>query len=1063
MDGRSEVGRRTVGVVLAVVMAVAGSAAAASPATAQYFGRNKVQYETFDFRVMHTDHFDVHFYPEEEEAVTDASRMGERWYTRLTRVFNHEFNETKPVVLYANHPDFQQTNTTFGSIGEGTGGFTESLKNRVVMPLTGIYAQNDHVLGHELVHAFQYDIAERYAAMGQQGMGGLPLWLIEGMAEYLSVGRDDPHTAMWLRDAALRGDLPTIRQLTTDPRFFPYRYGQGLWAYIGGRWGDRAVTDMYKASLRYGWTGALRRVLRTTEDQLNNDWMESIRALYLPLMQGRERPEEIATRVIPARGDDGEMNIGPSLSPDGRYVAFYSERELFEVGLFLADARTGEVVEKLADSQSDLHFDALSFLSSAGAWSPDGQYMAFTAFAKGDEELAVLRVSDQDVVRRIRVEGVGAVSTPAWSPDGRQIVMSGNRGGVTDLYVVDVESGRVEQLTDDRYADLQPVWSPDGRTIAFVTDRAGTDLDALTYGPLKIGLYDTESRRLRMLELFAGGKHIDPHFSPDGRHLYFISDADGFTDIYRTELSSGTIERITRLATGASGVTNISPALTVAMQTGDLMFSVFSQGNYAIYRMDAAQVEERAEPVFQRFTGVQPAGVLPPVESVNRGVVASYLDDPIRGLPEEEFPVTDYEPKLALDYIGVPRLGVAVDRFGTAIGGAVSGFFSDMLGHRNLGVAVQANGGIKDVGAQVVYQNRRGQWNWGAVGAHIPLQGGWLEIKCGGGELSGECGNRTTPEPPIDTLQFNIFRIFQTQGLGMLELPLSRTRRFEFTGGVTRYGFDLEAQRVFYNANGQEVGNERVDQDPADACNAFGLSTCEFEEALMVGNASAAYVGDWSYFGFTSPVRGGRFRFEATPMVGDLNVVNALGDYRRYFHNYPFTFAVRGLHYGRYGPDAEGSSIFLPELFLGYETLVRGYAFESWSQDECVNPSCPGFGRLTGSKIAVASAELRVPLFGVEEFGLINFPFLPTELSAFFDAGLAWRGEDACEAGTNRGVGCEPVFEWDNPTARTPVTSAGVSARVNLLGFLIMEVYYAVPFQRPNKGGHIGFQLAPGW
>ena len=243
----------------------------AVPVSAQYFGRNKVQYEQFDFRVLHTDHFDFHFYPGETEAVSDAARMGERWYARLSRVFNHEFRDVKPIVLYANHPDFQQTNTTEGTLSEGTGGFTESMKNRVVMPLTGIYAQNDHVLGHELVHAFQYDIAQQMAAMGRQGLGGLPLWLIEGMAEYLSVGREDPHTAMWLRDAAVRGDLPTFRQLTMDPRFFPYRYGQALWAYIGGRWGDRAVTDLFKSSLRHGWGMSVRRVLRVTDEQLNNE------------------------------------------------------------------------------------------------------------------------------------------------------------------------------------------------------------------------------------------------------------------------------------------------------------------------------------------------------------------------------------------------------------------------------------------------------------------------------------------------------------------------------------------------------------------------------------------------------------------------------------------------------------------------------------------------------------------------------------------------------------------------------------------------------------------------
>ncbi|NIP80709.1 MAG: peptidase S9, partial [Gemmatimonadetes bacterium] len=249
---------------------------------------------------------------------------------------------------------------------------------------------------------------------------------------------------------------------------------------------------------------------------------------------------------------------------------------------------------------------------------------------------------------RVRIEGVGAVTTPAWSPDGRTIAVSGNSGGVSDLYLVDVESGRVEQLTDDRYADIQPAWSPDGRTLAFVTDRAGTDFDRLVYGPLQLAVIDVRTREIRMLDVFAGGKHIDPHFGPDGRWLYFISDADGFSDVYRVEVATGTIERITRLATGVSGITGTAPALTVAAETGDIMFSVFSEGNYTVYRMDADQVEARAEPVFQRYSGVQPAGLLPPIEAESRGIVANYLEDPIRGLPTEEFPVEEYSPGLAL-------------------------------------------------------------------------------------------------------------------------------------------------------------------------------------------------------------------------------------------------------------------------------------------------------------------------------------------------------------------------------------------------------------------------------
>ncbi len=1048
---RSRRGTRSVWMLVAASLGLGVAPAAAS---AQYFGRNKVQYEDFDWQELHTDHFDFYFYPEEKAAVEDAGRMGERWYARLSRVFNHQFSSAKPVILYANHPDFQQTNTTEGQVGEGTGGFTESVKNRVVLPLTGVYADNDHVLGHELVHAFQYDIAQKMGAMGQQGIGALPLWLIEGMAEYLSKGRDDPLTAMWMRDAALRGDLPSFQQLTSDRRFFPYRYGQALWAYIGGRWGDRAVTDLFKASLQDGWSAAVKRVLRTSSDQLNQDWLTALRAHYLPLMEGKDRPGEVAQKILAKDIDAGDMNVGPALSPDGRYVAFYSERALFEITLFLADAHTGEVVKKVADSETSLHFDALSFLESAGAWSPDGKEMAFTAFADGDEELAVIRLADREIVRHIRIEGVGALNSPAWSPDGRMIAVAGNSGGMSNLYLVDAETGRAEQLTNDPYAELQPSWSPDGRTLAFVTDRAGTDLKTLEYGNMRIGLMDMGTRQVRMLDLFAGGKHIDPHYGPNGEWLYFISDADGFQDVYRVRLASGEIQRITRIATGVSGITDLSPALTIAQQTGDIMFSVFNEGNYTVYRMDAAQVEARAQPVQNRFAGVQPAAILPPMEAAERGIVASYMAEPLRGLPRDTvFPSGDYGARLALDYVGVPTLGASFGGpFGTMVQGAVATYWSDMLGNRQLMAAVQANGTFKDVGGQVQYVNRKGHLNWGLLAGHIPYRLGYYFY-----DPQSSFNGRPAVEQDLQ-----LFRIYQDQAVALFEFPRSQTRRFEVNAGYMRYGFGLETLRVYYDAaTGQQLGSETTsDTLPS-----------ELAHPLSMGTATFAYVGDWSNFGFTSPVRGGRFRFEVSPMFGGLNMVNALADYRRYFWHYPFTLAVRGMHYGRYGPDAEnGNPLFTQQLFLGYETLVRGYDYNSFSSSECgatgVNGGCPVFNRLLGSKLAVASAELRLPLFGVPGFGLINFPFVPTELAGFVDAGVAWNSRSCGNDGSStdsQGLSCTPVWKWNAPGERTPVVSAGITSRFNVLGFAVLEIYYAYPFQRPNKGWHFGFQLAPGW
>src|SRR2546422_1446361 len=228
------------------------------------------------------------------------------------------------LIVYASHPHFEQTNAIDGDIGEGTGGVTEALKRRIVMPLAGPLAETDHVLGHELVHAFQYDITG-------QGRGGLaaiptavylPLWFIEGMAEYLSLGPVDPHTAMWLRDAAQVNKLPSIRKLS-DPRYFPYRYGQAFWAYVGGRWGDEAIGRILKATDKNGDVRPVfLKVLGESPDSLSRDWHRAIREWNAPIAAVTSTASKAARRLIGAQGSRGRLNLSPALSPDGRQLMF---------------------------------------------------------------------------------------------------------------------------------------------------------------------------------------------------------------------------------------------------------------------------------------------------------------------------------------------------------------------------------------------------------------------------------------------------------------------------------------------------------------------------------------------------------------------------------------------------------------------------------------------------------------------------------------------------------------------------------------------------------------------
>ncbi|CAN5817190.1 basic secretory protein-like protein [soil metagenome] len=1002
----------------------------AIPAEAQYFGRQKVQYEQFNWQIMDTDRFEIHFYDGMLPVTQDAARMSERWYARLSRAFQHEF-ERKPIIFYADHPDFQQTNTTFGMLSEGTGGFTEALRNRVVMPFTGVYHENDHVIGHELVHVFQYDLATSPGGGGLQGMGRLPLWLIEGMAEYLSLGREDAHTAMWMRDAALRGELPTIQQLTRDTRFFPYRYGQALWAYVAGRWGDRAVPEVYRFATRTGFEVALERVLGVGSEQLSQDWITSIRATYLPLLEGRDRPQDAGERIL-YDPEPGAMHLSPVASPDGSMVAFFGRRDIFTVDLYVADARTGEIVHRLTTPNRDQHFDALSFIQSAGTWSPDGSKFAFIVFAQGDHQIAIMDIASRRIERRFGVEGVGAVQSPAWSPDGLSIAFSGMAAGLSDLYILELSSGTVRQMTNDRYAALHPAWSPDGRTIAFATDRAGTDLDRLTFGEMEIALLDAVTGAIRMLELFPQGKHINPQFTPDGQDIYFLAAPHGFTDLYRVNLATNEIHQVTRLATGISGITALSPALSVASRGGRVMFSVFENSGNNIYALDLANA--RGEPVTRTVPQIARAAILPPVEAWGTGLVFEYLADPVGGLPEtRQFATRPYRTRIGLDFVGPPTFGVGVTEMGAGIAGGISLYFSDMLGNNQIGAVVQAQGSVRDFGAQVQYVNAARRWNWGFVGGHIPYVSGFTTFQ---GTQGG-----------TGVLNQVLQRIYVQQASGMMQYPFTQTRRFEMQGGMTRYAFRNEVLQYEY-VNGQPTG--RITETELAA-----------PDPLYFVESAAAYVGDNSFFGFTSPVAGQRFRAEVSPTFGSLQFQTLLGDYRRYIMMRPITFAFRGMHYGRYGRDADGTdeqgNRLLSPLFLGYEPLMRGYSRDSFEpQKECRNGTeelpCPPFNRLVGTRLGVANFEIRIPLLGVPELGLINFPMLPLEVAPFFDAGVAWAAGDS------------PSFEFARDvTTRVPVFSTGVSARMNLLGYIVLEAYYAYPFQRPDKGAHWGFQIAPGW
>lgn len=995
---------------------------------AQYFGQNKVQHHDFDFRVLRTEHFDIYYYPREREAAEMAARMAERWRERLGTVFDHELRGRQSLILYASGPQFQQTNVVSG-IGEGTGGVTEALRRRIVMPIGGTPQDLDHVLGHELVHAYQYDMT----GTGGGVVGGqlpaasvLPLWFIEGMAEYLSIGPVDQHTTMWMR-GAVRYKFPSFRDLE-DPRFFPYRYGHAFLAYIAGRWSDDAIGYLLRsAARRQNVAAAIAEVLRMHPDTLVSQWQTATRETYAPLLETTREAEEYGPRIIAHEGGQGgSYNVSPALSPDGERLMFLSDRDLFSIDLFLADARTGEVKERVTETALDAHLQSLQFIQSAGSWHPDGRRFVLAGISGARPVLQIYDADETRMEREIKLPDLGEVLNPQWAPDGSAIVFSGVDGGLTDLFIYELEADTVRRLTNDLFADLQPAWSPDGGTIAWVTDRFTTSLDGLDLGKYTLALFDLATGQIRRLSPAGDVRHLNPQWAPDGESLFFLADRGGVTNIYRTTRSGDVITQVTDLYSGASGITETSPALSVASRSGRLVYSVFRDNGYDIHAIDSAHV--LAGQPLQDLLPIDVA-TLPPTDR-SSSQLAALLNNPTLGLPADTtFRVDPYRAGLGLTYVGQPTLIAGSNQYGTYVGGGAALYFSDLLGNRNLVTGLQVNGGIKDIYALVGYQNVGSRINWSIIGQQVPyLTGGFAQ---GISEINGQT---------VFVEQELLQRQTNRDILLGISYPFNRFQRLELNGGFTNISFDRELRtRAFSVTTGQQVFDDEEDLGAPDALN--------------LGTGAAALVFDNSIFGATSPIAGQRYRFEAGGNFGSLDFVTALADFRRYFLvARPFTFAARLLHYGRYGADAEDPRI--QPLFLGDPGLVRGYSWGSFDGFECNPPAdnpnaCPVFDQLLGSRLAVASAELRFPLLGVLGVGTGYYGGFPLELALFGDAGVAWDDEN------------EPWFSNNGP--REPVYSAGAALRANVLGFLIAEAALVRPFDRPAKNWVWQFTFQPGF
>ncbi len=1023
---------------------------------AQYFGRNKPHYETFDYKVYQTPTFEIYHYLENQEVLERFAEFSEQWYMLHQNILRDTFASKNPMIIYNDHADFQQTNAIFGGVGVGTGGVTEAFKNRVIMPFAMTNQQTFHVLGHELVHAFQYDIVINGDSTSLQNIANLPLWLVEGLAEYMSIGSVDAHTAMWMRSAVLNDDVPTIKDLN-NPKYFPYRYGQAFWAFLTGLQGDEVIRPFYEATAKYGFDVACRSVLGMSSENLSELWVSAVKKHFGQYLDSKKE-QFIGRPLLDQEKRKGRINIAPVISPNGRYAIFLSERNLFSIDLFLADISKKEIIREVASSAKNSHIDDFDYIESSGTWSPNSQEFAFVGYKRGQNVLIINEALSGKTIAEITIPGVPAFSNPAWSPDGNQIVVSGLVQGQADLYAYDLKTKKVTQLTNDIYSELHPHWSADGAVLYFSSDKLSMERGR-TNGKwtFNLAMLDVISGVMEDIDIFPGADNLNPWEDANG-DIVFISNRDGFRNMYRYEPSSGKVFQMTDFMTGISGITHYAPAISLSRRQQRILYTYFNNNQYKVYKGDYDEfMNKEVDPTAVDFA---PA-TLPRVNKQASKLVDRQLSNLDRSSREAEelavdFRTRDYKAQFQLDYIGGGAgVGVTNNNFimggNNRLAGAIDMLFSDIVGNQNLFASATMNGEIQDFGASLMYLNRKRPLNWGVYGSHIPNQ------FVSGGFFRDQNGNVVDQIIEIDGQEFptnyviDQYRLFIDE-LGLIsQYAFSQTLRWEASASFSRYSTRLD--RNYYLSDG---------------FNLFFLDRrkLETQPGFSLWRTGTAIVGDNSFFGLTSPLRGHRFRVGVDQFFGEFTFTAPTVDLRAYKFIRPFSIAIRGYHYGRYG----GNSEEISPLFVGSPWLVRGYNTDATQQflqnssnvigGNFVLPGT-GFGgsipvsdevlfSLLGSKMAVANLEIRLPFTGPRQLALIKSNFLFSDLNLFFDAGVAWFDFNQLGGDEGRFPNVSPLY------------STGASLRVNLFGSLIIEPYYAIPLLEGAEPG-FGLNLIQGW
>ena len=914
---------------------LAGASLSAAPAGAVGFGRNKVQYDTFDWRVLETEHLDIHYYPAGQALAERAADYGEQACRELEAALGHRLTKRIPLVVYSSHYHFRQNNVSPSMVGESTGGFTEIFRTRVVLPYAGSEEDFRHVVHHELVHAYCFDYlygGPVRSLFVLQNAFYIPLWFMEGIAEWYSHGWDS-EGQMMIRDAAVGGGLPPFPMIHGG--YFVYKAGWSAVDWLAERYGDDVVPRILKDlkdthDLRVSVTNVTGEDL----EALGPDWLEDVRRRTWPTLGNLESARRFGRPLTSRKRVGGAINGSPTLSPSGDRVVFLSDRSgtpdrwvvtipegvddpIPRPRVLVRGARGGE-------------FESLHPMRASVGWSPEGRYIVAAA-QKGARD--ALYFVDVDSGRRIReiVPDLDAIERPDWSPSDARIVFTGMRDGQVDLWCVDADGSNLAQLTDDLHQERAPRWSPDGESVVFAAEGAeSTGLDLWTI-PGRGGVREP----LRI----APGDQWGPAWSADGRRVYFVSDELGTRDLMALDRDTGETRRLSGLLGGAD-------AVTLARQGSRLVLSAYSEGGWDLRVVDDADTlstvdttpiaitarpwegwaEARHWPSPDSLAGAAaPDTAAAPLAATAPDSAAS---PPAPFVPHER----DYEPRFRPEWTN-GHLAYA----GRGVYGGIQSSIGDVLGNHRVYVAASVSGAVDRTDAYVSYES---------LARRIDLEVAAFHFR------DFLYDDRTTLGQPIGEEEDIYFSERKWGASVAARYPFHTFRRVE----IAVRG--MEVERVRYSDESRELGHRLEEIERS-------------RSRLLVPQVSHTF--DNTLWGWTGPVQGARSvtAFEHSIPFGDggLSYGTAYSDVRHYYRfSKEYVFAWRALAAASFGRDPQ-------EFRLGGPYSLRGYRSRV----------------VRGRHMALASLEFRYPFLDYVRFGWpLRAAFGGVRGNLFLDVGTAF-------------------------------------------------------------------------